>query len=273
VSAAKVSSPNGGHIPEYVLAPPTGAYHRLNPTTKLVIAVAEALVAFGVRGWAGPLAVLVVLLVTGTWARIGSRFVPFLIATIPLIASILLVNTFLYPGATDRILTFGPLAPTWTGLGLATQAALRVIAFAMSVALLGLTTAPDHLVADLERRGAGRRLVFVISATLRTIPRMVQRAREITDAQRARGLDTEGRIWRRVRGVVPLAGPLIFGSLTDVEEQTMALEARGFSALGYRTVLRVFPDSAPQRLLRWSLAFGTVALLVLSIAGLLRFLP
>ena len=34
--------------------------------------------------------------------------------------------------------------------------------------------------ADLERRGAGRRLVFVISATLRTIPRMVQRAREIT---------------------------------------------------------------------------------------------
>jgi len=262
-----------GRLPDFVARPPAGTYRSLNPTTKLVIAFAEALIAFGVRGWTGPVLVLLVILGCAVAARIGRSFVPYLLATIPLIASILLVNTFLYPGATDRIVTIGPLSPTWTGLAAATQAALRVVAFAMSVALLGLTTQPDHLVADLERRGVGRRAIFIIGATLRTIPRMVERAGEITEAQRARALDTEGRLWRRVRGVVPLAGPLIFGALTDVEELTMALEARGFSAPTRRTVLRVFPDSGLQRAGRWALFLGSIALLVLSIAGRLEFLP
>ncbi|MHB8673161.1 MAG: energy-coupling factor transporter transmembrane component T [Candidatus Limnocylindrales bacterium] len=261
------------HPPEFVARPPTGAYRALSPTTKLVIAFAEALVAFGVRGWTGPVVILAVVIGSALTARIGRAFVPYLLATIPLIASILLVNTFLYPGATDRIVRIGPLAPTWTGLEAATQAALRVVAFAMSVALLGLTTSADHLVADLERRGAGRRVVFVVGATLRMVPRMIERAGEITEAQRARGLDTEGRIWRRIRGVLPLAGPLIFGALTDVEELTMALESRGFSAPERRTVLRIFPDTAAQRVGRWFVGVGAVVLLILSIAGLLAGLP
>ena len=262
-----------GSLPPFVARAPDGTYRSLNPTTKLVIAFAEALVAFGVRGWTGPLTVLLLLVVTAWVAGVRRAVVPYLLATFPLVISILLVNTFLYPGATDRIVTIGPLSPTWSGLTAATQATLRVVAFAMSVALLGLTTTPDQLVADLERRGAGRRAIFVIGATLRTIPRMIERAGEITEAQRARGLDTEGRFWRRVRGVVPLAGPLIFGALTDVEEVTMALEARGFSAPVRRTVLRAYPDSGTQRVARWGLALAALARLVLSIAGRLEFLP
>jgi energy-coupling factor transport system permease protein len=108
---------------------------------------------------------------------------------------------------------------------------------------------------------------------VRAIPRTAERAGEITEAQRARGLDTEGRIWRRVRGVVPLAGPLVLGALTDVEEQTMALEARAFTAPGRRTVLRPFPDSRAQRLLRWTVLLAGIALLAASVAGLLGPLP
>lgn len=252
---------------------PEGAYRSLNPTTKLVIAFAEALVAFGVRGWTGPVTILALIVVTAWVAGVRRAVIPYLLATIPLVASILLVNTFLYPGATDRIATIGPLSPTWSGLTAATQATLRVVAFAMSVAMLGLTTTPDQLVADLERRGAGRRAIFVIGATLRMIPRMIERAGEITEAQRARGLDTEGRLWRRARGVVPLAGPLVFGALTDVEEVTMALEARGFSAPMRRTVLRPYPDSRAQRVARWILGLAALVLLVLSISGRLEFLP
>jgi energy-coupling factor transport system permease protein len=266
-------APSAGSLPDFVARPPTGPYRGLNPTTKLVVAFAEALIAFGVRGWTGPVVVLLAILASAVAARIGRAFIPYLLATIPLIASILLVNTFLYPGATDRIFVLGPIAPTWTGLQAATQAALRVVAFAMSVALLGLTTKPDELVSDLERRGAGRRVIFVLGATLRMIPRMIERASEITEAQRARGLDTEGRFWRRVRGVVPLAGPLIFGALTDVEELTMALEARGFSAPHPRTVLRAYPDSGVQQLARWVCFIGSIGLLALSVSGMLSLLP
>ena len=269
-SAANAGPPG---VPAFVQRPPEGAYRRLNPTTKLVIAVVEALTAFVLRGWTGLVIVLALVVVTAAVARIGRAMLPFVLATIPLIASILLVNTFLYPGATDAIVRIGPLTPSWSGLEFATQAALRVVAFALSVAVFGLTTRPDDLVSDLERRGLGRRVGFVVSATLRTVPRILQRAGEITEAQRARGMDTEGGIWRRVRGVLPLAGPLIFGALTDVEEQAMALEARAFSAPARRTVLRTFPDSPGQRALRWALLATLLLVVGLSVSGRLEFLP
>ena len=212
---------------------------------------------------------LAIVAVTAAVARIGRSLVPFALAVIPLVASILLINTFLFPGATDVIVRIGPLTPTWTGLEAALQATLRVAAFAMSVAVFALTTPTDELLADLERRGLGRRGVFVIGAAIRMIPRMAERASEITDSQRARGLDTEGSPWRRVRGVVPLAGPLIISALSEVEERTMALEARAFSAPGRRTTLRPLPDSTTQRIVRWAAGLGAVAVVAASVAGFL----
>jgi energy-coupling factor transport system permease protein len=241
----------------------------LNPTTKLVIAFATAAVAFGVRGWTGPLAMLVVVVATVVVARVGRSMLPYVIATIPLVASILLVNTFLYPGATDVIFELGPLTATATGLTAASQATLRVIAFALSVAAFTLTTPTDDLLADLERRGLGRRAIFIIGSAIGTIPRMIERASEITDSQRARGLDTEGSLWRRIRGIVPLTGPMISSALSEVEERSMALEARAFSAPGRRAEIRALPDSAVQRLARWAIVVSTIALIAASVSGML----
>jgi len=207
--------------------------------------------------------VLVLVALTAIAAGVGRRMLPFALATIPIVASILLVNTFLFPGATDVIVRVGPLAPTLTGLTAALQATLRVVAFALSVAVFSLTTATDDLLSDLARRGLGRRGEFVIGAAVRTVPRMIERAGEIVDAQRARGLDTEGGPLRRIRGILPLAGPMISSSLGEVEERTMALEARAFSAPGRRTTIRQLPDGPGQRALRW----GLIALVVLVIAA------
>lgn len=206
------------------------------------------------------------------WAGVGRRYVPYLLATSPLLISIVLINTFLYP-ASDTAFTLGPLVATGSGLTAAAQASLRVLAFAASVALFALTTRTDELVNDVERRGLGRRAAFIVGTAIGTVPRMVERAREIVEAQRARGLDTEGGVRGRFRGLLPLAGPLILGALTEVEQRTMALEARAFSAAGRRTVLRPYPDSATQRALRWTLTLSTLALLVGEVSGRLGWLP
>lgn len=254
-------------LPDYVLRRPTGFFRGLNPTTKLVVAFALAGIAFGVRGWSGPVAALAIVLLIALAARLGRAIRPYLLASVPIVISILLVNTFIYPGATDVIAPIGPFVATWTGLAAALQATLRVEAFALSVAVLALTTATDDLLDDLERRGVGRRATFVIGTAVRTVPRMIERGREIVDAQRARGLDTEGSIWRRARGIVPLAGPMVLSALSEVEERTMALEARGFSAPGHRVTLRPFPDSPAQRALRWAAGVVTVVLVAAAIAG------
>jgi energy-coupling factor transport system permease protein len=80
-------------------------------------------------------------------------------------------------------------------------------------------------------------------------------------------MDTEGQFWQRARGVVPLAAPVVFGALTEVEERTMALEARAFSAPGRQTLLRIPADGALDRVLRWGAVLALVALVGLRISG------
>ena len=256
-------------VPEYVTRAPAGLYVGLNPTTKFVIALVEAAFAFLVRGWTGPLLVLAIVIATAVATHVTRRMIPYVLATLPLVVSIMLVNTFFYPGAHDPIGSIGPFTATWTGLVAALQATLRVVAFALSVAVFSLTTATDDLLSDLERRGLGRRGEFVIGAAVRTVPRMIERAGEIVDAQRARGLDTQGGPIRRIRGLLPLTGPMISSALGEVEERTLALEARAFTAPGRRTEIRRLPDTGAQRLLRWGSVLAVAAVVGATIAGVI----
>ncbi len=125
---------------------------------------------------------------------------------------------------------------------------------------------------DLERRGVSPRVAFVALASVHTVPALVERAAIITAAQRSRGLDTEGSLWRRLRGVLPLAGPVLLGSITEVEERTMALEARGFTRPGRRTLLWSPGDSEPQRVARWLLVLSVPLLIAARAAGWLAWL-
>ena len=98
----------GAGVPEYVTRVPRGTYVGLNPTTKLVLAFGEAAIAFLVRGWTGPLVVLVIVALTAASAGVSRRMLPFVLATIPLVVSILLVNTFLFPGRPMCSSAWGP---------------------------------------------------------------------------------------------------------------------------------------------------------------------
>lgn len=226
--------------------------------------------ALSLGTWTGPLAVLALVVATSLIACVARRLLAAVAVSLPVFASILLINTFLFPGAADPIVRLGPLAPTWSGLAFGLATAARLLAVSLALALVYLTTDTADLVNELERRGLGRRAGFVINATLGSVPRLVSRAREIVDAQRARGLDTEGGLRRRVRGVLPLVSPLVFSALSDVEQQTLALESRAFSAPVRRTPLRTLPDSAPQRALRWLLLLGVLAIAAAGLSGAVR---
>ena len=76
------------------------------------------------------------------------------------------------------------------------------------------------------------------------------------------GLGHRGR-----RGIIPIVGPVILGSIAEVEERTMALEARGFTRPGRRTLLWAPPDSGTQALVRWALVAGLIVLIVARIGG------
>ena len=257
----------GPGLPGYVTRKPSGFYRSLNPATKLAVAALEVVAAFAIPGWLGPGLVLAVLAMVGAASRTLRGLGIIGLATLPLVVSIMVVNLFLLPGASDPIARIGPLAPTWSGLWFGLLTATRLLAFSSAVALVYLTTPVDDLLADFSRRGLGRRGVFVVGAAVQMVPRTIERVGEIMDAQRARGMDTEGRIWRRVRGLVPLATPVVFGALAEVEERTMALESRGFTAPGRQTLLRIPADRRRDGVLRWAALAGAVAIVALRLTG------
>jgi len=191
-----------------------------------------------------------------------------LILSLPLAISILIVNVLFFPGGETVLARLGPISATAEGLAFAIEVLARLAAISGAVALFYLTTTPAELVADLERRGVSPRLAFVANASVQTVPAMVERAATITDAQRARGLDTEGGVRARLRGIIPIVGPVILGSIGDVEERTLALEARAFGRPGRRTLLWHPADSGGQAIARWLLVLVVPGLLLARVAGI-----
>jgi energy-coupling factor transport system permease protein len=249
---------------------PGGSWlHRRHPVTKLLGLVAITIAAFILPAWALPVLAGGVALVAAS-SGLGLQTVRSLRLPALLFGSILLVNAFFYPGPVERIFSFGPVGLSWAGIVFGVLSATRIaIVFVASILFL-FTTLPDDLLEALVDKGASHRLSFVVLSAIQLVPRLQGRAAAILDAQQARGLAVSGGFVTRVRALVPLIGPIVLGSLIDVRERTLALEARGFGARPERTAYRVVVDPAGDRWLRLAIVLSVVALVMGVASGALR---
>ena len=250
--------------------PPTPSpYHRLNPLTKAVIATVASVGAFLLGGYPGPIVIVAIMLGLAWRAgAVGRLSRASILLTLPIAISVVLVSVFTRAGTTV-LFQIGPFDATLEGVDFAAQTVLRLFAISTSIGLFILTTEPRAFVLDLERRGVPPRAAFVAVATIEAVPTLLGRAAVIGESQRARGLDTEGSFRARLRGILPMVGPVILGSLTDVEERSLALESRAFSRPGRRHLLWAMPDTTWERALRWSLGAALLGLIAFRIRGLL----
>lgn len=225
--------------------------------------------AIALGGVVGPLAlVALVVLAPAVVARVVRPLLrAMFVLTLPIAISVLVVNVLFFPGGRDVLLQLGPVTATREGLVFAVEILLRLLAIAGAISLFYLTTTPAELTTDLERRGVSSRLAFVANASVQSVPAMLERAAAITEAQRARGLDTEGSLLARVRGIVPIVGPVVLGAISEVEQRTLALEARGFSRPGRRTLLWQPDDRPVERAARYAMVLALAALLAARAVG------
>jgi energy-coupling factor transport system permease protein len=259
-----------------VSARPVGYYkpgdswlHRRNPVTKLLALVFTIFAAFLLPIWAfPPLAVVVALVALSS--GLAEQTVRSLRLPAVLFISILLVNAFFYPGPVDRIIAIGPVGLSWEGIAYGVVSAARIAVVFVASILFLFTTLPDDLLEALVDKGASHRLAFVVLSAIQLVPRLQARADSILDAQQARGLRVTGSLGTRVRALVPLIGPIVLGSLIDVRERTLALEARGFGARRERTAYRVVADPPMDRWFRLAIVGALVLMIGAVLAGVLR---
>jgi energy-coupling factor transport system permease protein len=227
--------------------------HRLNPLTKVVMALSIVLVAFLSPWYGTPQALFLgAILPLSLIAKVAREYLSFFLKIIlPTLAILFIMQAFFLPGESPTILEIAGLEVTELSARLAFRNATRIAVMVSSFTILLLTTHPSELMTDLTRRGLPGQFAYVVISSLQIIPQMQAKAQTILSAQRSRGLDTQGSFFRRLRGIIPLVGPLVFGSLVEVEERAIAIEARGFTSTRPKTFLREISDTRLDRALRW----------------------
>jgi energy-coupling factor transport system permease protein len=243
--------------------PGTGGLYALNPMTKLALTAFVLTVAATVRELPLLLATFVILpTFLAAWGRVLKPFLRICARVVwPFALSLVLIQGF-FAGGETVLFSLGSLNFTLEGLELAAFYTARLLLGLGMATLLMLVTRPDTMMQALVEHRMPSQIAYIVVTALQIIPEFQARARSILEAQRARGLETEGSVRRRVRGLVPLIGPLILSSLRDLEERAMALEVRGFSRRGRKTSLQRIPDSRLQWMVRWSLVAASLGLVI-----------
>ena len=238
--------------------------HQANPLTKLVFVFTAILVSyFSPWYWTAASLILLNILLsyTGNVQREYLGVVRRLL--LPVVGFMFVMQSLFLPRGELVLFEFWFFHLTMENLQAAFLNATRIFVMVSAFILLILTTHPSELMSDMTRRGLPGQLAYVVVSTLQILPQMRSKANTIMDAQRSRGLETEGSFRKRVGALLPLVGPLVFGSIVDVEERAIAIEARAFTSPHQKTSLHEIPDTNLERIARWIM----LALILLTLAG------
>ena len=233
--------------------PADSILHRLNPLTKLTFAFAMIIPAFFSLPWLAPILVIPTF-IAAFIGKVQKQYLALLLRLIlPTIVFMFVMQSLFLPGGKTIIFKIGSFDVAVETIQAAFLTVSRIFVMISSFAILLLTTHPSELMTDLTRRGLPSQFAYVIISTLQIIPQMQAKAQTIIAAQRSRGLDTQGGFFKRAGMLVPLVGPLVFGSLVEVEERAIAIEARGFTSKKVKTSLHEIPDRTSDKIIRWIL--------------------
>ena len=234
---------------------------RLDPRTRILLAVLFALTVILTESLAGLILALVVSMVLAALARLAPRqTLRRILALEGFMLAVLALLPFTVPGQAIA----SPLGFAVSAEGLHQAAAIALRGTSVAVALMALmgSLEPVVLGRSLLRLGAPERLVQLFLFTIRYLDVLEQEYRRLRLAMRARAFrpSTSPHCWRSIGY---LFGMLMVRSLERAERIDAAMRCRGFNGR--------FPsldeaDATPPGALDWGLGAASCLMLML-VAG------
>lgn len=246
----------------------------LTPLTKLLYVV----VAIGVPLMLGgrlpfiAFALLSVLLLATSGVLGKTR--PIVAVSGFVLLTVVVIQTFFRGGAYTELFRIGPLVARREGFEYSLGILLNVLNIIFCFCVFVLSTKPSDMMQEMVAHGVSPRLGYVFVSLFQIIPQMTEHTSTITDAQRSRGMQTEGSLGTRIKAFIPLISPVIMSSFVDTRERSIALEVRGFSSKRQKTFLNEFePSSAdvPVRIVLIAVFLVAVAVAILRGMGVLAW--
>lgn len=224
-------------------------FHRLHPTTKVVVFLSSALLAslwWDVRYVAALLAVEMVALtiskVPRAWMK-GVGVVVILSLPVMLPTAVLTTNPAVFHVLPQSfvsipIFIFVPASSSPTGLPIGFTGGnvywmfafeLRLLTILFAAMLFVYTTSSSELVEWLLRRGIPYAVGYVVMVTLKFIPILIEDTKRIIWAQRLRGWEVKSRNPVNViRQLAPIAIPITDRVLRLIDDTELSAVSRAF---------------------------------------------
>lgn len=211
--------------------------NQIAPESKILYIIAAITVpALLGNRWAGIGFIItsIILLFSGKVLR---KTLPILSVSGFVILTVLIIQGMFREGNVTPVFTLGPITFYKEGLHFAFGIVVNVLNILLSFCVLILTTKPSDMIENFVRKGFSPRFGYVFISVFQIIPQMTETMSTITDAQRSRGMETEGNLWVRTKAFIPLISPVIMSSLINTKERALALEVRGFNSKKKKTFL------------------------------------
>ena len=123
------------------------------------------------------------------------------------------------------------------GLDKGLTLSFNILNFAGIFYWLFKTSTYQEISAAMEQSGLHHKAAYVFLSTFKMIDVMKQNTYKIMDAQRARGVETEGNIFVRAKAFVPIIIPLVVNAMLEVGERALTLESKAFSVKCRKTIM------------------------------------
>ncbi len=235
---------------------------RVHPFTKAMYIAAAILIPLlsgSLWAYGAAIALDIIILASGKSLRRARALIIF---SFTIIATIFIIRGLFDADNTVPLLSIGPIVFYREGLLKAMHTGAVIINMLLSFSILVLTTKPEDIADELEKSGFSPRLSYVISSVFSIIPQMMSTMDTITDAQRSRGMETEGSLMQRMKAFIPLITPVVTSSLINTRERAIALEVRGFGAKGKRSYLKEWEKHRGDKAMIIILAAATAIALI-----------
>ena len=222
--------------------------HKLDPRTKIILAVLYIVAVFLANSPASFAAVLIFTVILVAVSRIS--FGVIFRGIKPIVFILLftaLINLFMTGGEGEPLVEFWVIKIYTEGIARALFMALRVILLITGTSLLltyttspiSLTDGLESLLSPFKKIGVPvHTFAMMMSIALRFIPTLVEETEKIMNAQKSRGADfTSGSLVKRAKALVPLLIPLFVSAFKRAEELATAMECRCYRGDYNRTKL------------------------------------
>lgn len=236
----------------------------LNPISFAIIMLALAVSAVALPSLVGPAAVCLAFVVLSMVAGVGKTFLPAYAKLFAIVGLILFALRAMFLPGEHVLFTIGPISVSAEGINQGLDFAFVVMALCGAMVLFFMVTPMKNLMLALELRGVTPRATYVILASFQAIADLGKNTKVVMDAQKSRGIETEGGITRRLTAFVPILAPVFLTAMSQTEERALALDARAFNSRSAHTHL---VSLRPVGALENMLVCAAVAVAVLSIAG------